>query len=242
MCGESAPWPDVLDGAPEIRVSVTGDSFPIFSAAVFLPFMPTPLFSFVACLVFAAGVIGFIRWGSWQRLWGWLLPMQLLYAGAVAWASLQLGVHGIGVFLPAASFLVYLWALRHARRTVQQRLGPLAAEGDLRVLSVRASSRPVWASALVFTLAAVVSYYELVNVRYQARQDAGDPPGDASLPLVGAVLPEAGEDGTPMCAVLDCDCSDFPSRTDAQMFLAAVGPRDPHNIDRDDDGRACEQL
>lgn len=42
----------------------------------------------------------------------------------------------------------------------------------------------------------------------------------------------------------DRDCSDFPTQADAQrFFLAAGGPqRDPHGLDKDRDGIACESL
>lgn len=42
----------------------------------------------------------------------------------------------------------------------------------------------------------------------------------------------------------DRDCSDFPTQADAQrFFIAAGGPqRDPHKLDNDHDGVACESL
>lgn len=49
---------------------------------------------------------------------------------------------------------------------------------------------------------------------------------------------------TPVASVTanDHDCSDFPSPSDAQMFfLQNGGPlSDPHDLDRDGDGAACE--
>ena len=43
-------------------------------------------------------------------------------------------------------------------------------------------------------------------------------------------------------AALDRDCADFASSREAQQFfLASGGPaRDPHDLDRDGDGYACE--
>ena len=42
----------------------------------------------------------------------------------------------------------------------------------------------------------------------------------------------------------DRDCSDFDTEAQAQAFyIAAGGPEsDPHRLDRDRDGRACEAL
>lgn len=45
-------------------------------------------------------------------------------------------------------------------------------------------------------------------------------------------------------AFADRDCSDFATQAEAQsFFISAGGPqRDPHNLDADGDGRACESL
>jgi endonuclease YncB( thermonuclease family) len=40
----------------------------------------------------------------------------------------------------------------------------------------------------------------------------------------------------------DRDCSAFSSQAQAQRFYEAAGPGDPHRLDGDDDGRACEAL
>ena len=40
----------------------------------------------------------------------------------------------------------------------------------------------------------------------------------------------------------DRDCADFTSWDDAQRFFLAAGPSDPHRLDADDDGIACEAL
>ncbi len=40
----------------------------------------------------------------------------------------------------------------------------------------------------------------------------------------------------------DRDCGDFRSHEQAQRFYEAAGPGDPHRLDGDDDGRACESL
>ncbi|WP_217895889.1 excalibur calcium-binding domain-containing protein [Marininema halotolerans] len=40
----------------------------------------------------------------------------------------------------------------------------------------------------------------------------------------------------------DRDCSDFSTQAEAQAFFIAAGPGDPHDLDRDGDGIACDTL
>ena len=40
----------------------------------------------------------------------------------------------------------------------------------------------------------------------------------------------------------DRNCSDFATQAEAQRFYEQNGPGDPHRLDRDDDGVACESL
>lgn len=40
----------------------------------------------------------------------------------------------------------------------------------------------------------------------------------------------------------DKDCSDFSTHEEAQRFFEAQGSSDPHRLDRDKDGVACETL
>lgn len=40
----------------------------------------------------------------------------------------------------------------------------------------------------------------------------------------------------------DMNCSDFSSWSEAQAFFESAGSGDPHGLDRDDDGIACEGL
>jgi Excalibur calcium-binding domain len=40
----------------------------------------------------------------------------------------------------------------------------------------------------------------------------------------------------------DKDCSDFATHSEAQAFFEAAGAGDPHRLDRDGDGVACEDL
>lgn len=40
----------------------------------------------------------------------------------------------------------------------------------------------------------------------------------------------------------DKDCGDFSTQAEAQNFMDSEGPGDPHGLDRDGDGEACETL
>jgi len=40
----------------------------------------------------------------------------------------------------------------------------------------------------------------------------------------------------------DRDCSDFATWEEAQTFFEQAGPDDPHRLDGDSDGIACEKL
>jgi hypothetical protein len=40
----------------------------------------------------------------------------------------------------------------------------------------------------------------------------------------------------------DRDCRDFDTQEEAQRFYERSGPGDPHGLDRDNDGIACESL
>ena len=51
-------------------------------------------------------------------------------------------------------------------------------------------------------------------------------------------LPESG--GAPPS--IDKDCADFSSHAQAQAFFDSQGPGDPHRLDGDGDGVACETL
>lgn len=43
-------------------------------------------------------------------------------------------------------------------------------------------------------------------------------------------------------AFVDRDCADFATQAQAQAFFAAAGPGDPHRLDGNGDGVACESL
>ena len=58
----------------------------------------------------------------------------------------------------------------------------------------------------------------------------------ATIVLVLAITLAAATPG----AAQDRDCSDFDSQAEAQDFFENAGPGDPHRLDADDDGRACD--
>ena len=61
-----------------------------------------------------------------------------------------------------------------------------------------------------------------------------------ALLLAGGGLVAAAQ---PALAGVDRDCADFATQADAQAFMLASGPGDPHGLDgSDDDGLACESL
>lgn len=53
--------------------------------------------------------------------------------------------------------------------------------------------------------------------------------------------PQPTQANLPDCVSSDCNCSDFNSQAEAQAVFNAF-PGDPHGLDRDNDGIACESL
>ena len=70
--------------------------------------------------------------------------------------------------------------------------------------------------------------------------DRGNGIGEGSPGCEEQVPPEQAPTPTPEPSV-NRDCGDFRSRADAQAELER-DPRDPNNLDSDDDGIACEEL
>ncbi|MFL5901402.1 MAG: excalibur calcium-binding domain-containing protein [Solirubrobacterales bacterium] len=69
----------------------------------------------------------------------------------------------------------------------------------------------------------------------------------ARLRLAGAVLTAAllalAIAAQPAAAFRDRDCADFSTQAQAQRFFKRHHPRlDPHRLDADHDGLACEDL
>ena len=64
-----------------------------------------------------------------------------------------------------------------------------------------------------------------------------------SLPLVALSLLGLLAMAQPAGAFRDRDCSDFKTHAQAQRFFKKHHPRrDPHHLDADHDGIACESL
>ncbi|WP_210441523.1 thermonuclease family protein [Nocardioides xinjiangensis] len=63
-----------------------------------------------------------------------------------------------------------------------------------------------------------------------------------ALALLLATLGLVGWVQAPSNAVIDRDCSDFQNQSAAQTFFVNAGAGDPHRLDDDGDGRACETL
>ncbi len=75
--------------------------------------------------------------------------------------------------------------------------------------------------------------------RGQASQPASPPQTRPSTPPPSPSTANGAE--FPACVTSDCDCSDFQTQADAQRLLNAFAG-DPHRLDGDDDGVACESL
>jgi hypothetical protein len=60
-------------------------------------------------------------------------------------------------------------------------------------------------------------------------------------PKVSASASEGKGKNLPACVQTDCNCSDFKTQAEAQAVLDAF-PDDPHKLDRNHDGKACESL
>lgn len=67
-------------------------------------------------------------------------------------------------------------------------------------------------------------------------QSAGNQPSSASTTSATSQT-----DNLPACVQNDCDCSNFVVQAEAQRVLDAF-PGDPHRLDGDKDGVACESL
>ena len=63
---------------------------------------------------------------------------------------------------------------------------------------------------------------------------------NAIVALTGLLLLVSAS--APSVAQADRDCGDFNSWREAQDFYEQSGPGDPHGLDRDNDGIACETL
>jgi hypothetical protein len=64
-----------------------------------------------------------------------------------------------------------------------------------------------------------------------------------AVPIFVIVLMAAAILAQPASAFRDRDCADFTTHAQAQRFFEKHNPRrDPHRLDADHDGKACEDL
>lgn len=64
-----------------------------------------------------------------------------------------------------------------------------------------------------------------------------------AVPTFALALVAAAAMAQPAVAFRDRDCADFKSHAQAQRFFEKHNPsRDPHNLDGDNDGIACEDI
>ena len=79
--------------------------------------------------------------------------------------------------------------------------------------------------------------------------DAGSAPSRAPASVGNMkriIVPEKGRPqtiiapNTASAPTADRDCADFATQAEAQAFFRSAGGGDPHGLDQDRDGRACE--
>ncbi|WOD42024.1 thermonuclease family protein [Nodosilinea sp. E11] len=73
------------------------------------------------------------------------------------------------------------------------------------------------------------------------RQGGSSSSPTPAQPPAATPTPAADPAGLPACVATDCNCSDFTTWEQAQAVLNAF-PGDPHRLDGDKDGIACESL
>ena len=94
-----------------------------------------------------------------------------------------------------------------------------------------------------------VKYQEMfTDAERQAREEAtglwGTPPTVEPTATQAAASQPTQPQGQPApdTSGPDRDCADFSTQAEAQAFFNATGPGDPHKLDSDGDGVACESL
>lgn len=79
----------------------------------------------------------------------------------------------------------------------------------------------------------------------RGKRSNNQPPSSASSrpqqPTIASPTPTTTTGNLPACTQSDCDCKDFKTQAEAQRVLDA-SPGDPHRLDGDKDGIACESL
>ena len=67
-------------------------------------------------------------------------------------------------------------------------------------------------------------------------------PTTSYIPPTQAPVQQSIQQSDPFYMDGDKDCSDFATHSESQAFFEAAGAGDPHRLDRDGDGIACEDL
>ncbi len=67
------------------------------------------------------------------------------------------------------------------------------------------------------------------------------PNSTKTLETPTAVTPKTSTEKLPDCVQNDCNCSDFKTQAEAQAVWQQF-PNDPHELDKNNDGVACESL
>ena len=81
---------------------------------------------------------------------------------------------------------------------------------------------------------------EFLRLQKQARENGRGLWGQAAMER--APSPRSQGEAASRPGGGDRDCSDFSTRAEAQQFFEAAGAGDPHRLDGDGDGQACESL
>ena len=90
---------------------------------------------------------------------------------------------------------------------------------------------------LAAVLAAVVAALALSGRTVTPPWEGGAEPAPAKAGVVRVLSPRSSSR-----AFHDRDCGDFATWGEAQAFFRQAGQGDPHRLDRDRDGIACERL
>ncbi len=107
--------------------------------------------------------------------------------------------------------------------------------------------RHVWADGILVSEALVRDGYARVTTyppdeKYAERFLAAEEEARNEGAGLWSACSLEGYASLPLCAQAggDCDCADFANHAEAQRFYETFLPGDPHRLDGDNDGRACE--
>ena len=85
--------------------------------------------------------------------------------------------------------------------------------------------------------------YETETESVEVTNDASRQVNEDDTPTAKTeIRTDTGHNTTRPASSGDKDCGDFSTHSQAQAFFENAGPGDPHGLDRDGDGDACETL